>query len=72
MRLSVNFYLVFTTLLLVSLVIFGALGASYFWMFPLTVFGQFFLLLMVYRILTDDYTTDKTFDDFYEDRPIRE
>jgi hypothetical protein len=24
---------------------------------------------MAYKVLRDDYTTDKTFRDFYEDRP---
>ena len=72
MKLPLNFYLIFATFLLITLVVFGAMDFSYFWMFPLTVFGQLFLLLMVYKVLTDDYTTDKTFDDFYEDRPIRD
>jgi hypothetical protein len=28
------------------------------------------LVLMVYKVLTDNYKTDKTFEDFYEDHPI--
>ena len=26
--------------------------------------------VMVYKVLTDNYTTEKTFSDFYEDHPI--
>jgi hypothetical protein len=37
--------------------------------FFLVVFGQGLLIFTVYKVLTDDYTTDKTFEDFYEDRP---
>jgi len=32
--------------------------------------GQVFLLIMVYKVLTDNYKTEKTFEDFYEDNPI--
>ena len=28
------------------------------------------VVVMVYKVLTDNYTTDKTFEHFYEDRPI--
>jgi uncharacterized membrane protein YqjE len=37
--------------------------------FFLVVLGQALLIFTVYKVLKDDYTTDKTFDDFYEDRP---
>ncbi|MBT8253906.1 MAG: hypothetical protein HKN00_10970 [Flavobacteriaceae bacterium] len=70
MKLPVMFYVAFTTILLVTVVIFSSLDFPYPLVFFLVVIGQFFLLLMVYRVLTDDYTTTKTFDDFYEDRPI--
>ncbi len=35
-----------------------------------TLAGQILLLITVYKVLTDDYVTDKTFDDWYEDHPI--
>lgn len=70
MKLPVMFYVWFTTLLLITVVIFSAMGFPYPVVFFITIIGQFFLLLMVYRVLTDDYTTTKTFEDFYEDRPI--
>jgi hypothetical protein len=28
------------------------------------------VVYMVYKVLTDTYSTTKTFDDFYEDHPI--
>ncbi len=70
MKLSVEFYVVFTTLFLLTLVVFGAMDFPIHWTFLLTVIGQFLVLLMVYRVLTDAYTTDKTFEDYYEDHPI--
>ena len=30
-------------------------------------FGQLIFLITVYRILTEKYTTNKTFEDLYED-----
>ncbi len=62
--------LIATSLLLLTLVIFSSLNISFAWVYVLTVVGQFLLVFTVYKILTDDYTTDKTFDDFYEDYPI--
>ncbi|NQX76307.1 MAG: hypothetical protein HRT75_01095 [Gilvibacter sp.] len=56
-----------TTLLLVTLTIMVTMDLPFNWVFYLSVLGQVFVVLMVYRVLTDDYTTDKTFDDFYED-----
>ena len=40
------------------------------WIFYLTCIGQVIVGVMVYKVLTDNYTTDKTFKHFYEDRPI--
>ena len=33
-------------------------------------FGSDIFSFMVYKVLRDDYKTDKTFDHFYEDKPI--
>lgn len=43
---------------------------SYSMVFYITVGGQLFFILTVYKILTDKYTTKKTFNDWYEDHPI--
>ncbi len=40
------------------------------WVFYCTVGGQVLIVMMVYNVLRDNYTTRKTFDDFYEDNPI--
>ena len=48
----------------------AALNVSYPWVFFATIIGQILLVYSVYRVLTDKYKTDKTFDDWYEDRPI--
>jgi len=58
-----------TTLLLVVLTIMAHFNFPFSWIFFLTLFGQLLLIYTVYRVLTDKYTTDKTFDDWYEDYP---
>ena len=63
-------YIAITTLLLITITIMSAMDFPFNWVFYLTVLGQIFLVVMVYKVLTDDYSTDKTFDHFYEDRPI--
>jgi hypothetical protein len=59
-----------TTLLLVVLTIMAELNFSFGLIFFLTLFGHVLLIYTVYRVLTDKYTTDKTFDDWYEDHPM--
>ena len=34
------------------------------------IFGELLILFMVYIVLTDTYTTTKTFKDWYEDHPM--
>jgi hypothetical protein len=70
MKISAMFMIALTTLILFTVVVFSAMNLPFSWVFLLTTVGQIFLLVSVYRILKDDYTTDKTFDDFYEDHPI--
>ncbi len=70
MKTTVSFWVVLTSFLLVTLVIMVAMNLPFNWIFYVTVVGQGLLIAMVYSILTDDYKTAKTFDDFYEDRPI--
>ena len=38
--------------------------------FTAVLLGQAWWIFTVYKVLTDEYTTDKTFDDWYEDYPI--
>ena len=63
-------YVAITTLLLVTVTIMSVMNLPFNWVFYLTVIGQVFIVFMVYKVLTDDYTTDKTFEHFYEDKPI--
>lgn len=70
MKLSAITYLVITTLILVTVAIFAAMDFSFSWVFYLTLFGEILLIFTVFKVLKDKYTTDKTFEDFYEDHPI--
>ncbi len=60
-----------TTILLIMVTIMATLNFAFSWVFYLTVLGQILIVCMVYIVLTDDYKTLKTFEDFYEDYPIR-
>ncbi len=70
MNLSAISYLAITTFALVTVSIFATMGFPFSWVFSLIVFGQVFLIFSVFKILKDNYTTTKTFEDFYEDFPI--
>jgi hypothetical protein len=59
-----------TTFVLVVLTTMAQLNFLFSAIFFLTVFGQVLLMHTVYKVLTDKYTTDKTFDDWYEDHPM--
>ena len=65
-------WLALTTLILVTVTIFASMNLAFNWIFYLTVFGQIMLVVTVYKVLKDDYKTDKTFRDFYEDCPMPE
>ena len=66
------FYVALTTFLLVLVTVLVGLNTPLNWGFYLTCIGQVFLLIMVYKVLKNNYSTTKTFDDFYEDHPIGE
>lgn len=61
---------VISTVILFSLGVLAALDFPFKWMFYLTCIGQATWIYTVYKVLTDNYTTEKTFDDWYEDKPI--
>lgn len=69
MKISAMTLLGITTLLLLTVVIFTAMDFPFSWVFYATCGGQILLVYTVYKVLVDDYQTDKTFKDFYEDRP---
>ncbi len=70
MKIPALFYVAITTLLLITLTIMVALNLPFNLIFWLTCLGQVMVVVMVYKVLRDHYTTDKTFEDFYEDHPI--
>lgn len=70
MKLPVMFYVWVTTLLLITVSIMASMNMPFNWVFYLIVVGQILVVLMVYRVLIDNYKTTKTFQDFYEDHPI--
>ena len=72
MKISAMDWLGLTTLVLVTVTLFAAMDLAFNWVFYLTVLGQVALIITVYKVLRDDYTTEKTFKDFYEGRPIRD
>ena len=70
MKPDMTFYILLSTSLLVIVAVMVFYELPFNWIFFTTLMGQISLLVMVYKILTDDYSTEKTFDDWYEDRPI--
>lgn len=56
-----------TTLLLITVTIMVSMDLPFNWVFYASVLGQILVVVMVYKVLTDDYKTDRTFEDFYED-----
>ena len=70
MKISVMGSIAITTVLLLTVTIFSVMNFPFTWVFLITCVGQIALLYMVYKVLTDNYSTNKTFDDFYEDFPI--
>lgn len=72
MKSTAMFWVAMTTIVLITVTIMASMGFPFNWVFYITLLGQFMVVYMVYRVLTDNYTTDKTFEDFYEDHPVRE
>lgn len=64
------FYVAVTTLMLVTLTIMVAMDLPFNSVFYLTCIGQIMAMTMVYKVLRDNYSTNKTFEDFYEDHPV--
>lgn len=70
MKLSLTFYILLSTSLLIAVAVMAFYELTFNWIFFSTLAGQASLLVMVYKILTDDYSTEKTFEHWYEDRPV--
>lgn len=70
MRLTATFYITITTILLVAVATMVYYNFSFTTVFYTVLAGQAWWIFTVYKVLTDDYSTEKTFDDWYEDYPI--
>lgn len=70
MKDSIYVWVLITTLALVTVTIMSAMNFPFNWVFYCTIIGQTLIIFMVYKVLTENYTTNKTFEDFYEDAPI--
>lgn len=70
MKVPVMFWVAITTLLLITITIMVAMDIPFTWVFYTTVLGQALVVIKVYKVLKDNYETDKTFENFYEDKPI--
>ncbi|MFS4466791.1 hypothetical protein [Maribacter sp. 2210JD10-5] len=66
------FWVTMVTLLLITVTIMATMNFPFNWVFYITVLGQLSVVYMVYKVLTDNYSTNKTFEDFYEDAPIKD
>ena len=70
MKFPAMFYVVITTLVLLTVIIMTTMNCSFKWVFYTTVVGQILVVVMVYKVLTDNYRTEKTFEHMYEDCPV--
>lgn len=70
MKISALSYLAITTFILITVSIMAAMDLAFTWVFFATIIGQILLVVSVYKVLTDDYKTEKTFDDWYEDKTV--
>ncbi|WP_423819947.1 hypothetical protein V5739_05420 [Salinimicrobium sp. TIG7-5_MAKvit] len=69
MKLSAQFYVVIATIFLILVAALVFYNAPYNIVFYTVLVGQAWWLLTVYKVLVDDYSTKKTFNDWYEDHP---
>jgi hypothetical protein len=70
MKIPVMFYVWISTFLLLAVTIMVSMNMLFNWVFYMTCLCELLVVFMVYKVLTDNYTTEKTFKDFYEDNPI--
>ena len=71
MRVSAHFYIIVTTLLLAAVAIMVFYNVAYPIVYTTVIIGQAWWILTVYKVLTNKYTTKKTFEDWYEDHPLQ-
>lgn len=69
MKSTATFYISITTFLLAAVAFMVYFDFSFSSVFYTVLAGQAWWLFTVYKVLTEDYSTEKTFDDWYEDYP---
>lgn len=69
MKSYVHKLVVIVTAFLVVYTVFAHYGLPLALVFAMCTAGQALTIYMVYKVLTDNYKTDKTFKDWYEDKP---
>ncbi len=62
----------FTTIYLVVCVLLAQLKMPFVYLFALCITGQALVVYLVYKVLTDKFTTTLKFKDWYMDHPMRE
>jgi hypothetical protein len=62
-------YIIFTTVFLVLYIVLCQFAANYALLMSLFIAGNGLIILIVYKTLTEKYTTKKVFNDWYEDNP---
>jgi len=60
MEVSSFFYIAVTTLILITVTMVSVMNFPFNWVFYLTVLGQVFIVIMVYKVLRDNYKMNKT------------
>ena len=70
MRQTAHIYVIISSLILVAIAVMVFYNVSFPVVFYTVLFGQAFWIFTVYKVLTDNYSTQKTFDDWYEDHPV--
>ena len=61
----------FVTAYLVVYAMLSQFNTPFTLMYSLFIVGHGLVIYMVYKVLRDAYSTKKTFEDWYEDRPIQ-
>ncbi|MDT0687423.1 hypothetical protein [Autumnicola psychrophila] len=72
MKITAIILLTITTIILVGLTVMSFYNVDFPIVFYLTCAGQAIFIFTVYKVLTDKYSTEKTFNDWYEDYPIED
>jgi uncharacterized membrane protein len=60
MEVSSFFYIAVTTLILITVTMVSVMNFPFNWVFYLTVLGQVFVVIMVYKVLRDNHKMNKT------------